>query len=71
MKNKKLIVFIIIGLVASYFLIYVPITKKRLATKIMEKYDGTDGFDASYEVLKTLSIKCLKGILADSKYICK
>jgi hypothetical protein len=70
-KRTKTILLVIALVVALYFLIYVPMTKRDLTKAIYEKYPEQWGTDEKYALLKEKSIKCLKGILEDPNYSCK
>ena len=67
-KRVKMIIVLIVLLGLIYFFVILPKTKQKLATEIVEKYPDKN-FD--YELLKTYSTKCLKGILNDANYICQ
>lgn len=67
-KKTKIIFVLVVVVLLIYFLVILPKQKQKLATEIVEKYPD-ENFD--YEVLKTYSTKCLKGILNDPKFICQ
>lgn len=80
MNKKKVIygIIIVIGLIIAYYTIYVPNRKKKLATEVWMKYTTAtspgylETFETkyTYESLRKLSLKCLKGLLNDANYKC-